>query len=77
MSEVRVFELAKELNMPAKQLLTKMRKAGIPVTGNFSELSLDQAEIVRKMAKSVKGIVMPKAAKAAGVSRTKATAKVT
>ena len=76
MSEVRVFELAKELNMPAKQLLTKMRKAGIPVTGNFSELSLDQAEIVRKMAKSVKGIVMPKAAKAAGVSRTKATAKV-
>ena len=77
MSEVRVFELAKELNMPAKQLLTKIRKAGIPVTGNFSELSLDQAEIVRKMAKSVKGIVMPKAAKAAGVSRTKATAKVT
>ena len=76
MSEVRVFELAKELNMPAKQLLTKIRKAGIPVTGNFSELSLDQAEIVRKMAKSVKGIVMPKAAKAAGVSRTKATAKV-
>ena len=77
MSEVRVFELAKELNMPAKQLLTKIRKAGIPVTGNFSELSLDQAEIVRKMAKSVKGIVMPKAAKAAGVSRTKAAAKVT
>ena len=77
MTEVRVFELAKELNMPAKQLLTKIRKAGIPVTGNFSELSLDQAEIVRKMAKSVKGIVMPKAAKAAGVSRTKVTAKVT
>ena len=77
MSEVRVFELAKELNMPAKQLLTKIRKAGIPVTGNFSELSLDQAEIVRKMAKSVKGIVMPKAVKAAGVSRTKVTAKVT
>ncbi|MFL2743419.1 MAG: translation initiation factor IF-2 [bacterium] len=77
MSEVRVFELAKELNMPAKQLLTKIRKAGIPVTGNFSELSLDQAEIVRKMAKSVKGIVMPKAVKAAGVSRTKATAIVT
>ena len=77
MSEVRVFELAKELNMPAKQLLTKIRKAGIPVTGNFSELSLDQAEIVRKMAKSVKGIVMPKAVKAAGVSRTKAVAIVT
>ncbi len=77
MSEVRVFELAKELNMPAKQLLTKIRKAGIPVTGNFSELSLDQAEIVRKMAKSVKGIVMPKAVKVTGVSRTKATVNVT
>ena len=72
MSEVRVFELAQELNMPAKQLLTKMRKAGIPVTGNFSELSLDQAQIVRKMAKSAKGIVLPKAA---GIRRKKATAK--
>ena len=60
MSEVRVFELAKELNMPAKQLLIKLRKSGIPVTGNFSEISLDQAEIVRKMAKSSKGIVIPK-----------------
>ena len=57
MSEVRVFELAKELKMPAKQLLSKMRKAGIPVTGNFSEMSVEQAEIVRKMAKSATGIV--------------------
>ena len=57
MSEVRVFELAKELNMPAKDLLVKMRKAGIPVTGNFSELSSEQAEIVRKMGKSAKGII--------------------
>ena len=72
MSEVRVFELAQELNMPAKQLLTKMRKAGIPVTGNFSELSLDQAQIVRKMAKSAKGIVLPKVT---GIRRKKATAK--
>ena len=63
MSEVRVFELAKELNMPAKQLLSKMRKAGIPVTGNFSEMSVEQAEIVRKMAKSSTGIVVPEAVK--------------
>ncbi|MED5482551.1 MAG: translation initiation factor IF-2 [SAR324 cluster bacterium] len=73
MSEVRVFELAKELNMPAKQLLTKMRKAGIQVTGNFSELSIDQAEIVRKMAKSTKGIVLPKGAKAKRVADRKTT----
>ena len=63
MSEVRVFELAKELNMPAKQLLSKMRKAGIPVTGNFSEMSVEQAEIVRKMAKTATGIVVPKSVK--------------
>ncbi|HHZ79002.1 MAG TPA: translation initiation factor IF-2 [Candidatus Lambdaproteobacteria bacterium] len=73
MSEVRVFELAKELKMPAKQLLTKMRKAGIPVTGNFSELSADQAEIVRKMAKSASGIVIPKITKAKGLRRAKPT----
>ncbi len=35
MAEARVFELAKELNLPAKDLLVKMRKAGTPVTGNF------------------------------------------
>ena len=63
MSEVRVFELAKELNMPAKQLLSKMRKAGIPVTGNFSEMSVEQADIVRKMAKSATGIVVPQSVK--------------
>ena len=73
MSEVRVFELAKELKMPAKQLLTKMRKAGIPVTGNFSELSADQAEIVRKMAKSASGIVILKITKAKGLRRAKPT----
>ena len=71
MSEVRVFELAKELKMPAKQLLTKMRKAGIPVTGNFSELSLEQADIVRKMTKSAKGFVLTKSAKAKGMIRLK------
>ena len=63
MSEVRVFELAKELKMPAKQLLSKMRKAGIPVTGNFSEMSVEQAEIVRDMAKSATGIVVPESVK--------------
>ena len=73
MSEVRVFELAKELNMPAKDLLVKMRKAGIPVTGNFSELSSEQAEIVRKMGKSAKGIILPKSAKGSGKIRLRST----
>ncbi|MBT5087283.1 MAG: translation initiation factor IF-2, partial [Deltaproteobacteria bacterium] len=75
MSEVRVFELAQELNMPAKDLLIKMRKAGIPVTGNFSELSSKQAEIVRKMGKSAKGMILPKPAKESGKVRLRSTEK--
>ena len=77
MSEVRVFELAKELKMPAKELLSKMRKAGIPVTGNFSEMSFEQAEIVRKMAKSSTGIVIPKSVKRTTISKNKSTEKTT
>jgi len=75
MSEVRVFELAKELNMPAKDLLVKMRKAGIPVTGNFSELSSEQAEIIRYMGNSAKGIILPKSAKGSGKIRLRSTEK--
>ena len=75
MSEVRVFELAKELKMPAKQLLSKMRKAGIPVTGNFSEMSVEQAEIVRKMAKSAKGIVVPQSVKRTTIRQKKPSEK--
>ena len=77
MSEVRVFELAKELKMPAKQLLSRMRKAGIPVTGNFSEMSVEQAEIVRKMAKSAKGIVVPKSVKRTTIRQKKLSEKTT
>ena len=77
MTEVRVFELAKELKMPAKQLLSRMRKAGIPVTGNFSEMSVEQAEIVRKMAKSAKGIVVPKSVKRTTIRQKKPSKKTT
>ena len=75
MSEVRVFELAKELKMPAKQLLSRMRKAGIPVTGNFSEMSFEQAEIVRKMAKSATGIVVPESVKRTTIRQNKPSEK--
>ena len=77
MSEVRVFELAKELKMPAKQLLSKMRKAGIPVTGNFSEMSVEQAEIVREMAKSATGIVVPESVKRTTIRQKKPSEKTT
>ena len=75
MSEVRVFELAKELKMPAKQLLSKMRKAGIPVTGNFSEMSVEQADVVREMAKSATGIVVPESVKRTTIPQKKPSKK--
>ena len=77
MSEVRVFELAKELKMPAKQLLSRMRKAGIPVTGNFSEMSVEQADIVRKMAKSATEIVVPESVKRTTIRQKKPSEKTT
>ena len=61
--------------MPAKQLLSKMRKAGIPVTGNFSEMSVEQAEIVREMAKSATGIVVPESVKRTTIRQKKPSKK--
>ena len=48
MSNMRVFELAKEMNLPAKQLLQRIRKLGIPVSSNFNALSDEQIVIIRK-----------------------------
>ena len=48
MSNMRVFELAKEMNLPAKQLLQRIRKLGIPVSSNFNALSEEQIAIIRK-----------------------------
>ena len=48
MSNMRVFELAKEMNLPAKQLLQRIRKLGIPVSSNFNALSDEQVAIIRK-----------------------------
>lgn len=48
MANMRVFELAKEMNLPAKQLLQKIRKLGIPVSSNFNALSDEQIAIIRK-----------------------------
>ena len=48
MTNMRVFELAKEMNLPAKQLLQRIRKLGIPVSSNFNALSDEQIVIIRK-----------------------------
>ena len=46
MASMRVFELAKELKMPARQLLQRLRIAGIPASGNFQELTGEQVNRV-------------------------------
>ena len=46
MASMRVFELAKELKMPARQLIQRLRTAGIPASGNFQELTGEQVNRV-------------------------------
>jgi translation initiation factor IF-2 len=48
MSNMRVFELAKEMDMPAKQLLQRIKKIGIPVSSNFNALTDEQIALIRK-----------------------------
>ena len=44
----RVFELAKELNTPTKDLIKKISKLGIKIKGNFSGLTEDQVSKIKK-----------------------------
>ncbi|MCP4296088.1 MAG: translation initiation factor IF-2 [Proteobacteria bacterium] len=45
---LRVFELAKELNTPTKELITKISRMGIDASGNFSALTEQQVTQIRK-----------------------------
>ncbi len=45
---LRVFELAKELNIPTKELIDRINGLGIEITGNFSALTDDQIAKIRK-----------------------------
>ena len=47
MTEVRVFELAKELNLPTKQLNEKMQALGIITESNFSILADEQFVFIK------------------------------
>ena len=44
---MRVFELAKELNIPTKELIKRIQDLGIHITGNFSSLSDDEITKVK------------------------------
>ena len=52
-SSLKVYELAKELNLPAKKLILEIRKAGISVEGVFSLLSPEEVELVREIPNAV------------------------
>ncbi len=44
---LRVFELAKELNIPTKELIKRIKNLGIEITGNFSSLADDQIALIK------------------------------
>ena len=47
MAKLRVYELAKELEMANKELLERIGNLGIQVKGHMSSLDEDQARLVR------------------------------
>ncbi|MDD9950741.1 MAG: translation initiation factor IF-2 [Zetaproteobacteria bacterium] len=48
MAKIRVYELARELNLESKVLLAKMKSLGIEVAGHQSTLSAPETERIRK-----------------------------
>ncbi|MBI3992376.1 MAG: translation initiation factor IF-2 N-terminal domain-containing protein, partial [Candidatus Lambdaproteobacteria bacterium] len=44
---MRVFELARELNMPGKDLIVRIKAIGIKVDGNFNVLDEKQIKEIR------------------------------
>ena len=54
MVKLRVFELARELNIPGKDLIQRLKEMGYPVKGNFDALAEDQiVQIKAKMLEPV------------------------
>ncbi len=47
MAKLRVYELAKELDMPNKDLVEKIDSLGIQITGHMSSLDEEEAQLVR------------------------------
>lgn len=45
---LRVFELAKELNIPTKELIKKINGLGIKISGNFATLTVEQIADIKK-----------------------------
>ena len=63
MSEMKVFELARELGIPAKDLVQKIELLGIRVTGHFNVLSENQLSSIREQLSNPSASPTPKSGK--------------
>jgi len=57
MSEIKVYELAKDLGITSSDLMAVLKDLGVPVTGGSSVLEAPTAEIVREIISQDKGII--------------------
>ncbi|UWG98532.1 translation initiation factor IF-2 [Dehalobacter sp. DCM] len=55
MSNIRVHELAKELNISSKDLIEKLNVIGVPVKNHMSAISMEEAESLKKTYKKSSG----------------------
>jgi translation initiation factor IF-2 len=58
---LRVFELAKELNIPTKELILRIKTLKIRISGNFSVLSDEQIAIINRDFQKPAATAVPKA----------------
>lgn len=49
MSKVRVYELAKELNVSSKELISKMEELNIEVSNHMSSINKEEAELIKEL----------------------------
>ena len=49
MSRIRIYQLAKELEMPSKELINKLNEFGIQVTNHMSTLEKEEVDIIKEL----------------------------
>lgn len=64
MAKKRVYEVAKEFGIPAKELLARLKEAGIEAKSNFSALDDEEVEQVSKLLNGGAATAAPEAAEA-------------
>jgi len=57
MTKVRVYELAKELNISSKELIEKIEDLNIEVNSHMSSISSEEAELIKELLTEVPEVV--------------------